>query len=64
MATARIQRIHEIFEEALAREASQRGEYLTGAGAGDEDLRAEVEALLLHDAEAAPEFLQPPAAPP
>src|SRR6185369_14910913 len=41
--------IEDLFEQALQREKTERGEYLRAACNGDLELLAEVEALLTHD---------------
>jgi serine/threonine protein kinase/Tol biopolymer transport system component len=55
----RWQQIDQIFEAALARPAPERAEFLDDACAGDANLRAEVESLILH--ERADDFLEEPA---
>jgi formylglycine-generating enzyme required for sulfatase activity len=53
----RAKRIAELFEGALDREPADRGPWLAEQCAGDEPLRAEVEALLAADAEDAPTLM-------
>jgi hypothetical protein len=51
MTPERWKRIDEIFEAASERAPSERGAFLDGACAGDEELRREVESLLAHQQE-------------
>lgn len=48
----RWQVIQDLFDQALERSSEDRGAFLHGAAAGDEDLRREVESLLASDAAA------------
>ncbi len=52
MTPERWRQITEVFHAALARDASARGPYLDEACAGDDDLRREVESLLVQGASA------------
>lgn len=61
MTPERWQQIEQVFQSALAREPEQRGAFLTDACAGDEALRAKVEAMLAAH-EKAGSFLQDPVA--
>lgn len=46
MKVERWQKVDELLEAALEREASERSDFLKQGCAGDEDLRREVESLL------------------
>jgi serine/threonine-protein kinase len=46
MKAERWQRVDELLEAAIEREASERSDFLNQACGGDEDLRREVESLL------------------
>jgi serine/threonine-protein kinase len=52
-----LHRVQRIFEESLRRDEGDRGAYLEEACGGDRGLRAEVEALLRHHAEADEGFM-------
>ena len=54
-------RVKEVFNAALAEEASSRSAYVAEASAGDESVRAEVERLLDADLRSA-DFIERPAA--
>jgi serine/threonine-protein kinase len=55
------QRVQVLFDAALQRDPAERGPYLNQACAGDRELKAEVEELLAHDAQATNEdFLATP----
>ena len=60
MAQDRSQRACELFEQALERPADERPAFLTEACAGEDELRAEVEALLAHDSRVPDDFMPPP----
>jgi len=58
-----LQRVQAVFEQALQQPAGERGAYLDQACGDDAALRAEVESLLAHDAQAATDFLRAPGPP-
>jgi hypothetical protein len=51
MTPARLQKIDELFQAAVARPAEERDAFLEEACAGEESLRREVEALIAADSE-------------
>ena len=59
----RWQRIEEVFARAVAAPPEQRAALLDAACGDDEELRAEVETLLAHDARAGEDFLNSPIVP-
>jgi hypothetical protein len=60
MTEDRWQRAQELFEQALNRRPEERASFLTEACGDDAELRAEVESLLEHDAQAGADFMRPP----
>ena len=60
MTIYRSQRAYELFEQALERPADERPAFLIEACAGEDELRAEVEALLVHDSRVPDDFMPPP----
>jgi len=61
--TERWRRIEELFNRAVAVPPEQRAAFLDAACGDDQDLRAEVESLLAHDAQADKDFLASPIVP-
>jgi hypothetical protein len=59
-----LQRVQEVFTEALKRSSAERAAYLAEACGADTELRAEVESLLKHDRQAGSDFLRSPGRPP
>ncbi|MEE9296018.1 MAG: protein kinase [Phycisphaerae bacterium] len=59
MNAERWQRVGEVFDSAVTRDAAERAAFLADACGGDSDLRREVESLLAHRADAEP-FLETP----
>ncbi|GAF83245.1 unnamed protein product, partial [marine sediment metagenome] len=60
MTSERLQRAHELFDEALKRPASERAAFVADASGDDAELRAQVESLLEHDQQAGEDFMRPP----
>ncbi len=58
--TDRLRRAQLVFDEALTRPANQREAFVAQASTGDEELHAQVSALLARSASVPTDFLQPP----
>ncbi|MBP7745635.1 MAG: serine/threonine protein kinase [Phycisphaerae bacterium] len=64
MGARRLERVQELFADAIQRLPADRASYLDEACGNDTELRAEVEDLLAHAASVPPHFLAPPPVPP